>query len=313
MKHIWPIGGGKGGSGKSFLVSNLGVWLASQGKKTIMVDVDLGAANLHTLIGISYPDKCISDFINKKVDTLEDTIIETSTDNLYLISGAKNNLDASNLPYAQKMKLLRAITKLPYEYILLDVGAGTSFNTIDFYMISDYGVFVSTPEPTSIENVYRLIRSVYFRKIRQLLNQQDFKNIIERAGILCGESSADYLSAILSLIKVREPESDKIIELMLQNIKYRLVLNQHRKRDNPNLGFLICKIVEKHLGIRMEFAGNISYDDRIHDAVRKKVSFISRYPYTQAALDIRELSSKMLLMSNQDSIAADASVQEHHL
>lgn len=313
MKHIWPIGGGKGGSGKSFLVSNLGVWLASQGKKTIMVDVDLGAANLHTLIGISYPDKCISDFINKKVDTLEDTIIETSTDNLYLISGAKNNLDASNLPYAQKMKVLRAITKLPYEYILLDVGAGTSFNTIDFYMISDYGVFVSTPEPTSIENVYRLIRSVYFRKIRQLLNQQDFKNIIERAGILCGESSADYLSAILSLIKVREPESDKIIELMLQNIKYRLVLNQHRKRDNPNLGFLICKIVKKHLGIRMEFAGNISYDDRIHDAVRKKVSFISRYPYTQAALDIRELSSKMLLMSNQDSIAADASVQEHHL
>lgn len=313
MKHIWPIGGGKGGSGKSFLVSNLGVWLATHGKKTLMVDVDLGAANLHTLLGIPYPEKCLSDFINRKVGTFEETIIETSTENLYLISGAKNNLDVSNLPYAQKMKVLRAITKLPYEYILLDIGAGTSFNTIDFYTISNYGIFVSTPEPTSIENVYRLIRSVYFRKIRQMLNQQEFKSIIEQARVLCKDSAIDYLSAILFLIKDREPEKGKILERTLQNIQYRLVLNQHRKRDNPNLGFLMCNMVKKHLGITIEFAGNISFDDRIHDAVRKKVSFISRYPYTQAALDIGELSNKMLLMSNQRSIAGEETVQVHQI
>lgn len=277
-----------------------------------MVDVDLGAANLHTLAGIPYPEKCLSDFINKKVDTLEETIIETSTDNLYLISGAKNNLDASNLAYAQKMKVLRAITKLPYEYILLDVGAGTSFNTIDFYMISNYGVFVSTPEPTSIENVYRLIRSVYFRKIRQMLDQQVFKSIIEQT-LLCKESTTDYLSAIISSIKDRDQEKGKILELMIRNIQYRLVLNQHRRRDNPNLGFLMCKMVQKHLGIKMEFAGNISFDDRVHDAVRKKVSFISRYPYTQAAVDIRELCNKMLSMSNQNYMAGDEPVQLHQL
>jgi len=313
MKHIWPIGGGKGGAGKSFLVSNIGVWLAMQGKKTLMVDVDLGAANLHTLVGIPYPEKCLSDFINKKVDTLDETIIETATNNLYLISGARNNLDASNLAYAQKIKILRAITRLPYEYILLDIGAGTSFNTIDFYMISDYGVFVSTPEPTSIENVYRLIRSIYFRKVKQMLNQQDFKSIIKQAGVLCEDSATDYLSAILFLIKDREPETGKILEMTLQNIQYRLILNQHRKRDNPNLGFLVCKMVKKHLGISIEFAGNISFDDRIHDAVRKKVSFISRYPYTRAAVDIRELCNKMLLMNNQRSIAGDEPVRVHQL
>jgi flagellar biosynthesis protein FlhG len=309
MKHIWPIGGGKGGSGKSFLVSNLGVWLATQGKKTLMVDVDLGAANLHTLAGIPYPEKCLSDFINKKVETLDETIIETSTDNLYLISGAGNSLDASNLAYAQKMKVLRAITSLPYEYILLDVGAGTSFNTIDFYMISNYGIFVSTPEPTSIENVYRLIRSVYFRKIRQMLNQQEFKSTVEQAGVMCKEYATDYLSAILSLIKEQDPAKGRTIELELQNVQYQLVLNQHRKRDNPNLGFLMCKMVKKHLGIKMEFAGNISFDERIHDAVRKKVSFIARYPYTKAAVDIRELCNNMLSMSKQDYTASDEPAQ----
>lgn len=75
----------------------------------------------------------------------------------------------------------------------------------------------------------------------------------------------------------------------------------------------MCTMVKKHLGITMEFAGTISFDDRIHDAVRKKVSFISRYPYTQAASDIGELCNKMILMSNQRSIAGDETVQVHQI
>ena len=66
MVHIWPIGGGKGGSGKSFLTSSLGRLLAESGKRTLLVDLDLGAANLHTLIDVPYPTKSLSDFIRKK-------------------------------------------------------------------------------------------------------------------------------------------------------------------------------------------------------------------------------------------------------
>ena len=67
-----------------------------------------------------------------------------------------NDLDIANLAHEQKLKIIRNIPKLPYDYILLDLGAGTSFNTIDFFMISALGIFVTTPEPTSIENSVRL-------------------------------------------------------------------------------------------------------------------------------------------------------------
>ena len=52
MVHIWPIGGGKGGSGKSFLASSLGRLLAKSGKSTLLIDLDLGAANLHTMVDV---------------------------------------------------------------------------------------------------------------------------------------------------------------------------------------------------------------------------------------------------------------------
>jgi len=313
MIHIWPIGGGKGGSGKSFLSGNLGVWLAEQGKKTLMIDVDLGAANLHTIIGISYPKKSLSDFINKKVKTLEDAVIETSTANLFLISGAKNSLDVANLLYAQKMKVLRAIKKLSYDFILLDIGAGTSFNTIDFFMISDFGIFVTTPEPTSIENIYRLIRAVYFRKVRKMLNQRDFKKLVKRALVRYEDSSIDYLSALVLLMKEAYPEKGKALEKSVRNMNFCLVLNQLRKKDNPRLGMLMCQVVNKHLGIKMEFLGNISYDDRVHDAVCEKDSFISRYPYTQASLDIRNFCNKVLSISDLKSNVRDDTLAEQRM
>jgi MinD-like ATPase involved in chromosome partitioning or flagellar assembly len=51
MAQIWPIGGGKGGTGKSFLTGNIGILLARQRFKTLLIDADLGAANLHTIVG----------------------------------------------------------------------------------------------------------------------------------------------------------------------------------------------------------------------------------------------------------------------
>jgi flagellar biosynthesis protein FlhG len=135
--HIWPIGGGKGGSGKSFLASSLGRLLAKSGKKTLLIDLDLGAANLHTMVDVSLSGKMFFRFYHKKnTCVLEDIVLGTPFPNLFLISGAHDNLDIANLPYDKKIKTLKAISKLKYEYILLDLGAGTAFNTLDFFLAS---------------------------------------------------------------------------------------------------------------------------------------------------------------------------------
>ncbi len=299
MAQIWPIGGGKGGSGKSFLTSSLGRLLAAMGKRTLLVDLDLGSANLHTLLGVPYPEKSFSDFIRKKNLILEDIVLETPVNNLFIISGAHDSLDIANLPYEQKIKTVRAIARLDYDWILLDLGAGTSFNTLDFFLISQNSIFVTTPEPTSIENVYRLARSIYFRRIRQYFTATEFKTLEREVETQFGEGSFNKPDCIIQVIKLAHPEKGTLLENDFNSFKFKLVLNQLRKHDNIALGSQICKIIEKHLGFHIEFAGNVTYDDRVHDAICQRVSFLERYPYTRTAYDLRELSKNMAKSGNQ--------------
>lgn len=294
MSHVWPIGGGKGGSGKSFLTCSLGMILAKEGYQTLLVDLDLGAANLHTITGVPHPPMSLSDFIRKKCERLSEAIIETPTSNLFLISGAMNTLDIANLAHEQKLKIIRHIAKLPFDYILLDLGAGTSFNTIDFFMTSPSGIFVTTPEPTAIENIYRLIRSVYFRKIRQTLDGQAFRNLAREAEERNRHATVTNPDLLLQVIRELDPEKGIILEKELRVFEFKLMVNQHRKQDNPNIGKVICRIIEKHLNLKMHFLGNVGFDDRVHNAVCKTTPFIDLYPYTQTALDLRECCRQLL-------------------
>lgn len=294
MACLWPIGGGKGGSGKSFLTSALGRLVAAYGKKTLLIDLDLGAANLHTLVDVPYPSKGFSDFLRKKIILLENTVIATPVSNLYLISGANDSLDIANLPYEQKIKALRAISRLNYDCILLDLGAGTSFNTLDFFLISRTGIFITTPEPTSIENVYRLIRTIYFRCIRRFFIASDFKELEEAVVAQFGDDALNKPEFMLKVVEKIYPQTYAQLENDLRALRFKLILNQLRKQDNPALGQQICKIIEKHLGLHVEFAGNVAYDDHVHDAICQRVSFLDRYPYTRTACDLRELSKQIV-------------------
>ena len=73
------------------------------GKRTIIVDVDLGGANVHTLLGIKSPPRTINDYITKKFPKLEDICIDTGVENLRLLSGASEILSLANLQFAQKV------------------------------------------------------------------------------------------------------------------------------------------------------------------------------------------------------------------
>src|SRR5512140_2862554 len=80
---------------------------ARRGKRVVLVDADLGGANLHTTLGIDLPRRTLSDFIERKVQRIEDVVTPTGIPNLGLVSGALDHLDAANPKYAQKMRFLR--------------------------------------------------------------------------------------------------------------------------------------------------------------------------------------------------------------
>src|SRR6218665_3842829 len=179
--RIIAVGGGKGGIGKSLVSSNLGVALAAKGQRVLLVDADLGGANLHTCLGVAQPTATLSDFLLRPKARLEDVILPTGVPNLSLIAGALDVLDAANIKYAHKQRLLRSLQTQSVDYLILDLGAGSSFNTLDFFIIADHGVLVLLPEPTSVENAYRFVKAAFYRRLQQGESEYGIERWGERA------------------------------------------------------------------------------------------------------------------------------------
>src|SRR6185503_9249027 len=180
-RQIWSIGGGKGGIGKSLLAASLGWQLARLGKRVVLVDADLGGANLHTCLGLPGPDRTLGDFIQRRVERIEDVVVDTPFPRLRLLSGASDFLGAANINYAQKVRVLNRIKGLDVDVVLMDLGAGTSFNIIDFFLAADVSLLVVVPEPTSIENGYRFIKSALYRRLRRAAVREDVRRIVDCA------------------------------------------------------------------------------------------------------------------------------------
>lgn len=298
MKQIYSIGGGKGGSGKSFIAVSLGILLARQGKKVVLVDLDLGASNLHTLLGQKIPQRGLEAFMDKTTSRLEDVALSTTIPRLHLISSTRCSLEIANLFYAQKVKLINAIKNLPFDYILLDLGPGTNFNTLDFFLIASEGLFVATPEPTAIENTFVFIKSLYLRKFKHALKQANMWHVCQEE---VAKLSRGTLKSPLELINVlvkRDSERGKIFEDLLNSLKFKLILNKFRGQVNENLGEQLAEVCSRHLYPRFDFLGNINYDSRVYESILARHIFIRKYPYTRTVSDLQNMA-KSLTEENQ--------------
>lgn len=298
MPEIYPIGGGKGGVGKSFIAASLGALIAKHSYSVVLVDLDLGASNLHTFLGIKRPQNGIDSFLDKSIDTLEAVAVPTPIRNLSFISSFHCTMEIANLFHAQKIKLVNAIKKLPFDYILIDLGAGTNFNTLDFFLTSDKGLFVCTPEPTSIENAFRFIKSAYLRKLKQLLNRDEFNTKVKQ---IAGDqdSGAKKSNDIVDFMLRNEPDNGDRLKRQVAKLNFKFILNQFRKNMDLTLGEKIETVCNRHFYSRFEFLGNIDFDERVLDAVLKKKLFVREYPDAETVLRLRKIAERLTLHNRQ--------------
>ena len=126
-KTIWAVGGGKGGTGKSFVASSLGLSLAGLGHDVVLVDVDLGAPNLHTFFGMNDAHPNIGDFLAGRFRSLNDAVLRTPFERLGLIRGPENAFFIANLNHYKKLKLMRHIKILEARHVVLNLGPGGLF------------------------------------------------------------------------------------------------------------------------------------------------------------------------------------------
>jgi len=277
-KKIWAIGGGKGGVGKSFITSNLGITLAQKNYKVVLADMDLGGANLHTCLGISNPTTGLSEFVTRQTDKIEDIIVPSPIPGVRLISGAQDGLDIANPRHAQKLRIVRALQNIDADYIILDLGAGTAFNTLDFFLAADSQIIIVVPEPTSIENAYRFIKSAFYRKIRHNSPTSRVRSIVDQVmnrnnpfGVRTPRELLDYLNSLGENMEV-------FVEQQASEFRPKLILNQVRSANDVRIGFAMDNACLKYFGVHLDFIGYIEYDDLVWKSILQRKPIVMWEP-----------------------------------
>ncbi len=292
---ILAIDGGKGGAGKSVFSTVMAFWLARMGHRTVLMDVDLGGANLHTLLGIKSPDRTLNDFITRKFNELGDICIDTSEKNLRLISGASDVLSLANPHFSQKIKLMTHLSRLDADYVVLDLGAGTSFNVLDFFLIAHKKIIVLTPEPTSIQNAYIFVRNAVYRKLSRLSNKNPSLQALIK--IAMDPKNVLKIRTIKELFQfIEESDETNIIDILkkeIGDIHLGVVTNMVKNEKEENAGRIVQIVAEKYLTITSTDLGCVSYDKHIQTMVSDMVPLINLDQSSQTFGNIYEIATKL--------------------
>jgi flagellar biosynthesis protein FlhG len=292
-RRVISVGGGKGGIGKSLISANLGIELARRGKRVVLVDADLGGANLHTTLGIDLPRRTLSDFIERKVQRIEDVVTPTGIENLGLVSGALDHLDAANPKYAQKMRFLRHVQQMDVDYAILDLGAGTHANVLDFFLVSDHGILVLVPEPTAVENAYRFVKAAFWRRLRNVASLYGYDPLLK--AVMDGGTFRSPVELVAS-VSERDPDAGRNLAHHLELFRPRLVVNQARTPQDQDIGNAVISAWRKYFGLEMDLLGTITYEDEMWRAVRARRPLLVERPDAVAAHAFGHIADALLAL-----------------
>lgn len=269
MVNILPIASGKGGVGKSSIAVNLAILLARHGKKVLLCDFDFGGANLHTLLGLKNSHAGMGNFIYKQTSELADLMQPTSEENLKFISGDCLYPGTANMETFMKNKVVKKLRQLDgFEYIILDLGAGTTYNTLDFYLLTYNSILVTTPELTSILNAYSFLKSAAFRFfMRQFKVKSDERKFIND---YLRDSASGTETSFLDLVsKTAEKYNDTCQKPLaeLKNYRPQVIVNMGETAQDLEMAKRLRKLVFDKLGIQMDFVGFLPRDKKVSYAV----------------------------------------------
>lgn len=219
--RVLTVTSGKGGVGKSSLVVNLALALADKGQRVLIIDADIGMANVDVILGRS-ADYSLTHLLNGS-HTLEEVIV-TGPRNVRFLSGGSGIRELGEL---SKLEVQRVINQIMFydrevDYILFDTGAGIGETVLNFVLAADEVVLITTPEPTSMTDAYALIKTYAYAN-----GQAPIRLVVNRVA-----DQEEGLAVAAKLIKVAQ----QFLDLPMQQLGYVIedsAVGKAIRRQNP--------------------------------------------------------------------------------
>ncbi len=305
---IWAIGGGKGGVGKSLISSNFGHLLSKRGYKVLLVDADFGAANLHSFFKTEKQIASLSTYLKDADTGINNVICRTTIPNLDLISGANDLLDVADIGKEALYKFISEIKKTNYDYVVLDVGPGTASKMLDLMLMSDSGVLISSPDPTSIENTYRFLKSLCLRKMKHIINSGEDKGLSESLLKAIGKGEQDRARTFVEIfdrLRSIDDESGTLLQSIMGGLQLSILINQVKREKDQQLGRLMSHACDDYFGINVKSLGYVEYEVRIAEAIQDRKLLSLDFGHSDFGNSINEC---FLQLIEDDSVSMEEKV-----
>jgi flagellar biosynthesis protein FlhG len=309
--RIIPIASGKGGVGKSMVAANLAVAFAQAGQRVILADLDLGASNLHLVIGHQAPQLGIGTFLSDTRSDFSKVVADTDIPNLKFIPGDTEIPGTANLKTVQRQALVKRLLSLDADILILDLGAGTHQSILEFFLLSGQGIIVSAPTVTATLNAYVFLKNAIFRLMyTAFAKETKAYNYLEKLRREGSGLQRLYLPKMLQEIQKIDVKSYNKFKTHIDRLHPRLIMNLVQDPKDADVATKIRRSCEIYLDLKIEHLGVI-YRDSIQDT-----SLASRMPVTiykpQAVISqaIYRIADKILQSAEDHFTLTDEEINE---
>jgi flagellar biosynthesis protein FlhG len=298
--EIIAIGGGKGGIGKSMVTANLAIALATLGRQVVAVDMDLGGADLHLSLGLRHLPRSLNDFIDRKYDSLDEVRLTTAYKNLTVIATDSSRLGAANIKYAHKEKILRHLSRLNCDVVLIDLGAEVSFNVLDVFLAADHRYVLTSAEPTSVLEAYGLIKLSLYRKMRHFASEtvskgSDLGKVVDDFLYEKGDRSNGHPKTVWELIehvRDRDPALHKQLLRLLYGYSVDLIINMSEGEGDKRIAATMARLCQENLGINLRRSYRVPMDKNVRTASRKLIPVVVGAPNCPASRAVFDIAAE---------------------
>jgi flagellar biosynthesis protein FlhG len=219
------VASGKGGVGKTNLALNLGFALHELGQTLVLLDADLGLANLDVLLGLS-PDKNLQDLLGDA--SADNVVVPLAKEGFVFLPSASGVAELVELDEDVQSMLLHKLDALfrQYDYLILDLGAGISPTVLSFAAMPQERIVVITPEPTSLTDSYALIKVLctqhQVRNFQIIVNMAESDKEAKSAFSRLSQACERFLELPISLLGVvhRDPMVTESVRHQVPLLKF---------------------------------------------------------------------------------------------
>ncbi|MDR1908496.1 MAG: P-loop NTPase [Spirochaetaceae bacterium] len=310
--RIIPVASGKGGVGKSLVAANLGVAFAQAGQNVVIADLDLGASNLHLVLGHQSAQSGLGHFLNDLKSDFSGVIADTDIPRLRFIPGDAEIPGMANLKASQRNALVKNLLSLKADtdILILDLGAGTHQSILDFFLLSTRGIIVSAPTVTAILNAYVFLKNAVFRLMYSIFRKGTPAGIyLEQMRKDVSGRSRQYIPQMLKEIERMDPKAHERFRFNLDHFHPRLVMNLIDDPSGADVAMKIRRSCEAYLGLGIEYLG-VLYRDSLQDtALASRLPILLYKPQSVLSQGIYRLAEKILQAEEEKFDLAESEIE----